>query len=214
MNQRLISEIGRTQRLEIINSLKRTKGMSVNELVGKNEDELHGHQTALPHPSARRLSRYLAPPAKNGAPGDGLPAYPSEPRSFSGRQQPVHAGSVEIGPGNLRTERAGEAPLQHFRKEDRGAQSQGQRAKRWPSARNGWPRFATTKATWRSSSTRTKTAARSILECHSPILNLLDRYPIIGRFEQDMFEAVLGTRVRREEIRNSGLYECAFYFAV
>src|SRR5437899_10288262 len=35
MNQRLISEIGRTQRLEIINSLKRTRGMSVNELVGR-----------------------------------------------------------------------------------------------------------------------------------------------------------------------------------
>src|SRR5207248_3879529 len=35
MNQRLNSEIGRTQRLEIINSLKRTKGMSVNELVGR-----------------------------------------------------------------------------------------------------------------------------------------------------------------------------------
>src|SRR4026209_5805 len=33
MNQRLILEIGRTQRLDIIKSLKRTKGMSVNELV-------------------------------------------------------------------------------------------------------------------------------------------------------------------------------------
>ena len=28
-----------------------------------------------------------------------------------------------------------------------------------------------------------------------------------------MFEAVLGTKVRREESRVSGLYECAFYFA-
>ena len=53
-----------------------------------------------------------------------------------------------------------------------------------------------------------------ILECHSPILNLLDRYPIIGRLEQDLFEAVLGTSVRRDETRNSGLYECAFYFAL
>jgi len=35
MNQRLIAEIGRTQRLQIINSLKRTRGLSVNELVGK-----------------------------------------------------------------------------------------------------------------------------------------------------------------------------------
>ena len=53
-----------------------------------------------------------------------------------------------------------------------------------------------------------------ILECHTPLLNLIDRYPIIGRFEQDLFEAVLGTSVRREETRNSGLYECAFYFAI
>ena len=52
-----------------------------------------------------------------------------------------------------------------------------------------------------------------ILECHSPIMNLIEHYPIIGRLEQDMFEALLGTRVRREMIRNSGLYECAFYFA-
>ena len=35
MNQRLIAEIGRTQRLQVINSLKRTRGLSVNELVEK-----------------------------------------------------------------------------------------------------------------------------------------------------------------------------------
>jgi len=59
-----------------------------------------------------------------------------------------------------------------------------------------------------------KDGSSRIFEVHSPILNLLERYPIIGRFEQDMFETVLGTRVRREVIRNSGLYECAFHFAV
>jgi len=58
-----------------------------------------------------------------------------------------------------------------------------------------------------------KDSGPRILECHSPILNLVEHYPIIGRFEQDMFEAVLGTRVRREVTRNSGLYECAFHFA-
>jgi predicted ArsR family transcriptional regulator len=52
-----------------------------------------------------------------------------------------------------------------------------------------------------------------ILECHSPIMNLLEHYPSIGRFEQEMFEAILGTRVRRQLTRNSGQYECAFYFA-
>jgi predicted ArsR family transcriptional regulator len=59
-----------------------------------------------------------------------------------------------------------------------------------------------------------KEGGPQILECHSPILNLLDQYPIIGRLEKDMVAGVLGTEVRREETRTSGLYECAFYFAV
>jgi predicted ArsR family transcriptional regulator len=59
-----------------------------------------------------------------------------------------------------------------------------------------------------------KEGGPQILECHSPILNLLDQYPIIGRLEHDLFEGVLGTEIRREEARTSGLYECAFYFAV
>jgi predicted ArsR family transcriptional regulator len=53
-----------------------------------------------------------------------------------------------------------------------------------------------------------------IIECHSPLMNVLDKYPIIGRLEQEMFEQLLGTKVRREETRNSGLYECAFYFSL
>ena len=52
-----------------------------------------------------------------------------------------------------------------------------------------------------------------ILERHSPLQSVLDNYTIVGRLEQGMFEQVLGTRVRREETRNSGLYECAFYFS-
>ena len=52
-----------------------------------------------------------------------------------------------------------------------------------------------------------------ILECHSPLMNLLEKYPLVARLEENMFEAVLGTSVRREESRASGLYECAFYFA-
>jgi predicted ArsR family transcriptional regulator len=61
--------------------------------------------------------------------------------------------------------------------------------------------------------TNEKDGGPQILECHSPLLNVVEQYPIVGRFEQDMFEAVLGTRVRREVSRNSGLYECAFYFS-
>jgi predicted ArsR family transcriptional regulator len=61
--------------------------------------------------------------------------------------------------------------------------------------------------------TNEKEGGSQILECHSPIMNLLERYPIIARLEQDLVEAVLQVPVRREETRTSGLYECAFYFA-
>jgi hypothetical protein len=45
-------------------------------------------------------------------------------------------------------------------------------------------------------------------------MNLIDKYEIIGRLEQEMFEKTLLTPVRREETRTSGLYESAFYFAI
>src|SRR5438445_518709 len=100
MNQRLLAEIGRTQRLEIVNSLKRTRGMSVNELVEKMK------------------------------------------MSYMGIKQ--HCLTLQ---------------------------------------RDGYL------DTWR-------------------------RPQKMGRLEQDMFGAVLGTAVRREETRTSGLYECGFYFAL
>ncbi len=45
-------------------------------------------------------------------------------------------------------------------------------------------------------------------------MNLIEKYEIIGRLEQEMFEKILGAPVRREETRTSGLYEAAFYFAL
>ena len=45
-------------------------------------------------------------------------------------------------------------------------------------------------------------------------MNLIEKYEIIGRLEQDMFEKVLQTQVRREETITSGLYEAVFHFAL
>ena len=59
-----------------------------------------------------------------------------------------------------------------------------------------------------------KDGGPQISECHSPILNLLETFPIVGRLERDLVAGVLGTDVRREETRNSGLYECSFFFSV
>ena len=93
--------------------------------------------------------------------------------------------------GNLRTKRAGETALQHFQKEDRGSESKGE-------GRHGCGAREMARARPRrrrphgAVHQQRNDGGPHILECHSPILNLVERYPIIGRFEQDMFETVSG----------------------
>ena len=50
-----------------------------------------------------------------------------------------------------------------------------------------------------------------IVEHHSPILDLLNAFPIVAKLESEMFTRLLGTPVRREESSVSGLY-CATFF--
>jgi predicted ArsR family transcriptional regulator len=213
MNQRLLAEIGRTQRLEILNSLKRTQGMSVNELVTKMKMSYMGIKQ---HCLTLQRDGYLDTwrrPQKMGRPEM---VYRLTRRTHD--LFPTDSNSVTLellksieeiygpnGPEKLLYnvfERKG-ATLKAKAKGETVAE----RAKWLAKVRDGEGYMA-------QFITEEKEGGPQILECHSPILNLLDRYPIVGRLEQDMFAAVLGTRVRREETRNSGLYECAFYFVL
>jgi predicted ArsR family transcriptional regulator len=52
-----------------------------------------------------------------------------------------------------------------------------------------------------------------IIEHHSPIEDLLRRFPIIARLERELFERVLKCRVEREEQCEPGIYRCVFHLA-
>ncbi len=56
----------------------------------------------------------------------------------------------------------------------------------------------------------TEARRHQVIEFHSPLLLLLDDYPIIKEMEERLFEAILDTRVIRNEERISGLYKCTF----
>ena len=211
MNQRLISEIGRTQRLEIINSLKRTRGMSVNELVEKMKMSYMGIKQ---HCLTLQRDGYLDTwrrPQKMGRPEM---VYRLTRRSHDLFQADSHQLTLDLlkaaqeiyGPNapekllyNIFEKRT--AALKSKAKGDTVAE----RAKWLANVRDGEGYMSQFVNNHQDGGPR-------IVECHSPILNLLDRYPIVGRLEQDMFEAVLRTKVRRQMMRNSGLYECAFQF--
>jgi predicted ArsR family transcriptional regulator len=212
MNQRLLAEIGRTQRLEILNSLKRTRGMSVNELVEKMKMSYMGIKQ---HCMTLQRDGYLDTwrrPQKMGRPEM---VYRLTRRSHDLFQSDSNALTLDLlksvreiyGPNApekllysiferktaaLKGKAKGETVVQRAEWLARIRDDEGYMAQFLPDGTDG---------------------GAQILECHSPILNLLERYPLIGRLERDMFQAVLGTRVRREETRNSGQYECAFYFA-
>lgn len=213
MNQQLLSEIGRTQRLEILNTLKRTKGMSVNELVAKMKMSYMGIKQ---HCLTLERDGYLDTwrrPQKMGRPEmvyrltkrthDLFPCDSNDLtlellksiNEIYGPNAPEKMlFNVFERKGALLKEKVkGETVVDRAKALVKQRESEGYMSQFITEEKEGGPQ---------------------ILECHSPIMNLLDQYPIVGRLEQDMFEAVLRTPVRREETRTSGLYECAFYFAL
>jgi predicted ArsR family transcriptional regulator len=211
MNQKLLAEIGRTQRLEILNSLKRTKGMSVNQLVDKMKMSYMGIKQ---HCLTLERDGYLDTwrrPQKMGRPEM---VYRLTRRTHDLYQSDSNQFTLELlqsvqeiyGPNaaekllfNLFERKT--AALKEKVKGDTTAE-RGKWLARWRDSEGHMSQFTTI-----------ENGGPQILECHTPLLNLLERYPIIGRLEQDMFEAVLGTNVRREESHASGLYECSFYFS-
>lgn len=211
MNQRLLAEIGRTQRLEILNSLKRSKGMSVNELVDKMKMSYMGIKQ---HCLTLERDGYLDTwrrPQKMGRPEM---VYRLTRRTHDLFQSDSNKLTLELlsavkeiyganAPEKLLYNIFGKktAALKAKVKGDTVVE----RAKWLAKVRDNEGHMA-------QFLNDPKQGGPQILECHSPIMNLLDEYPIVGRLEQEMFEAVLGTAVRREETRSSGLYECAFYF--
>jgi predicted ArsR family transcriptional regulator len=213
VNQQLLAEIGRTQRLEILNTLKRTKGLSVNELVARMKMSYMGIKQ---HCLTLERDGYLDTwrrPQKMGRPEMVYrltrrthDLFPCDSNDFTlellksvkeiyGANGPEKMlfNVFERKSAGLKSKAKGETVVDRAKWLASHREKEGFMSQYVADEREGGPQ---------------------ILECHSPILNLLDQYPIIGRLEKDMFEAVLGTEVRREETRTSGLYECAFYFAV
>ena len=213
MNQQLLSEIGRTQRLEIINTLKRTRGLSVNELVAKMKMSYMGikqHCLTLerdgyldtwrrPQKMGRpemvyrltRRSHDLFPCDSNDLTLEVLKSV----KEIYGTNAPEKMlyNVFERRTAALKAKVKGASVADRAKWLVKEREKEGFMSQFMVDDRDGGPQ---------------------ILECHSPIMNLIDEYPIVGRLEQDLVEAILGTPVRREETRTSGLYECAFYFAL
>jgi len=207
MNQKLIAEIGKSQRLEIVNKLKRTQGLSVGELaeqLGMSYMGVKQHCVDLEHEGyldtwrrAKGIGRPeliyrlterahgLFPATSNGMTIALLenaralygPAAP-EKLLFSVFHKKAEAYLAKVR-GDTVCERAGKLA--------RVRDSEGCMAEYEQDA-----------------------AFIRIVEHHCPIHDLLKAFPIVARLEAELFTRVLGALVQREEAHASGLYRCIF----
>ena len=213
MNQQLLSEIGRTQRLEILNTLKRTRGLSVNELVAKMKMSYMGIKQ---HCLTLERDGYLDTwrrPQKMGRPEM---VYRLTRRTHDLFPCDSNEMTLELlkSVNEIYGPNASEKLLFNVFERKSAALKQKVKGETVEDRAKWLAKQRETEGFMSQFVTEEKDGGPQILECHSPIMNLLDQYPIIARLEQDMVSELLQTPVRREETRTSGLYECAFYFAI
>jgi len=209
MIQKLIAEIGKSQRLEILNILKRTRGLSVNELADKLDMSYMGikqHCVDLEHDGYLDTWRRPKPV--------GRPEMLYRLTKRAHELFPVTSNELTLqilasarklyGPAS-----AEKLLFMVFQEKTKGYQARvkggtpSERAKSFARLRDGEGHMAEVEAGGPPN-------PLSIVEHHSPILDLLRAFPIVARLEADMFQAALGTRVQREETSVSGLYCCTY----
>ena len=209
MNQKLIAEIGKSQRLEIINRLKRTQGLPVRELaalldmsymgIKQHCIELHkeGYLETWRHP--KPLGR---PEMLYRLTDRAQELFPQTSNQFT--IDLLHAAQKLYG-----TAAAEKLLFSVFQRKavDYTAKVKGEtiaeKARKLARLRDHEGCMAEF----------VSTGGMRIVEFHSPIMDLFRAFPIVARLEADLFQRVLQTVVTREEQLTSGPYQCVFHIS-
>ena len=217
MNQKLIRQIGRSQRLDILTTLKRRGGMTVKELAAHFKMSYMGiKQHCLDLEKEGFLDTWRRPPTKTGRPEM---LYRLTPRSldlFPGSDNPF---TLEVLDAVERTYGLA-APTKIlfgiFAQRTEGYRTKiglptlPERARALVKIRDAEGYMAEFLGGDPPALGDVGKSAR-IVEHHSPIESLLRRWPILARLEKEMFERLLGCPVRREEQCAPDVYQCTFY---
>lgn len=207
MNQKLISEIGKSQRLQIVNKLKRSQGLPVAELaaaLGMSYMGVKQHCVDL------HKDGYLDTWRRPKPVGRPEMLYRLTHRAHELFPQASNAITVDLleAASKLYGATAAEKLLYTiFQK----------KTELYAAKLKGDTLFARAKwlARFRDNegymSDLEGNGALRIIEHHSPILDLLRAFPIVARLEGEMFQRVLRVSVTREESSVSGLYRCIFH---
>jgi predicted ArsR family transcriptional regulator len=208
VNQRIIQQIGRSQRLKVINHLKRTQGLPVRELATRLGMSYMGVKDICTDLEKRGVLDTWRQPQKMGRP---LMLYRLTHRAhelFPVASNPMTIDVLEAAQKLFGPASSDKLLLLVFQKKSEyyEARIKGEtlagRAK-WLARLRDHDGYM--------SDCENEDGALRIVEHHSPILDLLRAFPIVAKLESEMFARLLRQPVRREESSVSGLY-CATFF--
>jgi predicted ArsR family transcriptional regulator len=225
MNQRLITEIGKSQRLALVNTLKRTQGLSVRELSAALKMSYMGvKQICLELARLGYLDtwRRPRPPGQVGRPElayrltrKAHELFPETSNETTLRL--LEAAQILFGPKAAEKllftlfQKKTEACLAKIKGE-----TVAERARQLAALRDaeGCMASVETGGEGEASPAAASRPKLRIVERHSPIADLQAAYPaLLPRLEQDLYTRVLRTPVKREQTLASGLYEAVFRVA-
>jgi predicted ArsR family transcriptional regulator len=203
-----ISEVGRSQRMRIIETLKKTQGLSVNELGERLKLSYMGVKQ---HCDELERNGYVDTWRRPKPVGRPEMVYRLTPKAQVFFPRATNTTTIEIlhAANRLYGHAAGEKLLYSvfaLKAEDYMRKLRG----------NTVFELAEMLVKIRDQegymSELSSGDPVAIVEYHSPIFDLLDAFPLVRRLEREMMERVLGVRIEREEEMASGLYRCRFLF--
>ncbi len=209
MNQKLIRQIGRSQRLDILTTLKRRGPMTVKEMAAHFGMSYMGiKQHCLDLEKEGYLDTWRRPPTKTGRPEmlyrltrRGLDLFP-------GAVLPLTLEVLEAVEKNYGPAAPTKILFSIFAQRTESYRGQLQ----LPSLEERARTLARLRdAEGYMAELGGGEGQMCIVEHHSPIEALLRRWPILARLEKETFERVLGCPVRREEQCEPDVYRCTFY---
>lgn len=210
MNQRLIQQIGRSQRLRVVNELKRTQGLAVKELAARLGMSYMGIKDMCVDLEKRGFLDTWRQPQKRGRP---LLLYRLTERAqelFPAASNPLTLQLLEASQALFGAAAPEKLLFRVFQQKTERYRAQMKGGGLWERATH----FAQIRDREGCMSVMEGegTAEWRLVEHHCPILDLMREFPLVARLEGEMVGRVLGVAVRREEQSVSGLYSVAFVF--
>jgi len=211
VNQRLIAEIGNSQRLRVVNQLKRTQGLSVGELaeaLGMSYMGVKQHCVALERLGYLDTWRRPKADMETGRPGLLYRLTQKAHELFPVASNETTLRLLEAAQSLYGPAAAEKLLFLVFQRKTEGylarvkAETVEERAAQFAAIREAEGCMA---------GVEKDGAELRIVEHHSPVADLLAAYPVLlNRLEQEMFGRVLRVPVKREQTVASGLYACVF----